>query len=504
LSEISKADAGSLSPGVFRGLFAALSALAIVPCWTVKYPVLADYPQHLARWFVLFHVHDAAYHFAGYYAPDWAPYPYVLTDVLGYALQFVLPIDLVGRCVLSLCVLSVPLGLLYFLRKAAPENEHLALFGFVIALNPIFLMGFVGSALSVGVGVFTVGLWVAYCDTPSAWRGFAVAAGIVLVYLSHLAGFGVTGIAMGAHCLVSARPIRNLLRLAALSMPGLALFVYNLRHNAAGGALLYGGRTLVWNKLRNLAFPLRLDSKPVDLAFVLMLMALLYLAYRERKQIAWQRPWVVVCAALLVVYLVAPGVYGLGGYLDVRVMPFLYLLVLAAPQIRNIPKPLILGLVLMAVLRIAVVEWIFLEHQRELTALSAAFEAIPRNAGVNPLVPLKPEGTLIGRGDVHFLAYGVIQRGFLVPTIAYLPGLQPLRVVGAGYCPNAFCEIVDPPATDWIKVAQNYDYLWVQNFPGAVPYVEKIGEPVFTNEFVTVYQTKKRPDGTAGTAGGGH
>jgi len=34
---------------LFRWLFAALSVLSIVPCWTVRYPVLADYPQYLAR-----------------------------------------------------------------------------------------------------------------------------------------------------------------------------------------------------------------------------------------------------------------------------------------------------------------------------------------------------------------------------------------------------------------------------------------------------------------------
>jgi hypothetical protein len=64
---------------LFRWLFAALSVLSIVPCWTVRYPVLADYPQYLARCFVLFHARDSAHHFRGCYAPDWAPFPYVLT-----------------------------------------------------------------------------------------------------------------------------------------------------------------------------------------------------------------------------------------------------------------------------------------------------------------------------------------------------------------------------------------------------------------------------------------
>src|ERR1700687_3378422 len=69
-----------------------LSGVAIVPFWTVRYPVITDYPNHLARWFVLFHMKDAAYHFANLYAPAWGPLPYITPDILAMALQPFLPI----------------------------------------------------------------------------------------------------------------------------------------------------------------------------------------------------------------------------------------------------------------------------------------------------------------------------------------------------------------------------------------------------------------------------
>jgi hypothetical protein len=159
-------------------------------------------------------------------------------------------------------------------------------------------------------------------------------------------------------------------------------------------------------------------------------------------------------------------------------------------------------MVLLAVVHVADVESIFISKQRELEGLTTAFQAIPRDARVLPLIRLKPGGTLISQGKLHHVAYGVIQQGYLVPTIAYLPGLQPLRVVGAGYCPNPFCEIVDPETTDWNQVATHYDYLWVQHYAEALPYIARITEPVFSNEFVNVYRTRQPAvSGVAGHAG---
>ena len=76
-------------------MFWLLSLIAVLPIWTVPYPVVTDYPNHLARWFVLFHMEDPNFHFATFYAPAWGPLPYITPDVLAMALQYVLPIDIV-------------------------------------------------------------------------------------------------------------------------------------------------------------------------------------------------------------------------------------------------------------------------------------------------------------------------------------------------------------------------------------------------------------------------
>ena len=141
-------------------------------------------------------------------------------------------------------------------------------------------------------------------------------------------------------------------------------------------------------------------------------------------------------------------------------MPFVYLFLLAVIRFDRVPRYLYIGLALLVLFRIATVEQMFISKQHELKQLTASFEAIPRNAKVLPLVRL-PESGFVGRGDIHHLEYGVIQRGFEDPELFHLQGVQPIRLVGTPYCPNVFCDVADAPEVDWQQVTNSYDYLWV-------------------------------------------
>src|SRR6185436_9981909 len=100
--------------------FAVLAAavLLVIPLWIVKYPPLLDYPNHLARVFILTHINDPNYQFSQYYTVTFGPYPYLTMDVLLIGLQKLFSILTGGRVILSLCVLSVPLAAWFFVRQA--------------------------------------------------------------------------------------------------------------------------------------------------------------------------------------------------------------------------------------------------------------------------------------------------------------------------------------------------------------------------------------------------
>lgn len=105
----------STSPKPFFYIAAGLIACALlVPVWLVKYPPLLDYPNHLARTFVLAHLKDPTYHFGAFYSADWGPYPYLGMDVVLVSLQKFLSAETAGKVFLSLCVITVPLSVWWF------------------------------------------------------------------------------------------------------------------------------------------------------------------------------------------------------------------------------------------------------------------------------------------------------------------------------------------------------------------------------------------------------
>jgi hypothetical protein len=468
-----------------------LCIVAIIPFWTVRYPVLTDYPNHLARWFVLFHMNDGAYHFANFFAPAWGPLPYISPDVLAMALQYFLPIDVVGRCILSLCIVLVAAGTYFFLKKACPENVGLASFGILVAFNPSFLMGSISNEFSLAFCLLVVGLWVSYCKDPKVTTAVGIAIGLLLVYLSHLSGFVVVGLVMGVYALFQKQRWKKVGVLAVLSLPPLLILTSSPSHAGSGSSFLYGGH-VVWDKLRHLVFPVRLyTSTTLDLIVLAGLAFLVFLVLKKRPTFTLQPVWFAVCAILLLAYFVAPGQYGFGGYIDTRFMLFVYLFLLAVIRFDRVPRYLYIGLALLALFRVATVEQMFISHQHELNQLTASFEAIPRNAKVLPLVRW-PENGLVGAGDMHHVEYGVIQRGFLDPELFHLQGVQPIRLVGSPYCPNVFCDAAqDAPKVDWEQVANSYDYLWVlHSNPEITTFTCRIGDAIFSNDSVSVYRVR--------------
>src|SRR3984893_12678543 len=137
-----------------------LAAALLVPIWSVAFPPLLDYPNHLARSFVLSHLNDPAFTFSRFYRADWGAYPYLGMDASLAVLGRLFPIETAGRIFLSLCVLALPAAAWFFLRQVNPGEDAAALWMLLIAGNVFFLEGFLNFDLSLAVGFLGLGFWL--------------------------------------------------------------------------------------------------------------------------------------------------------------------------------------------------------------------------------------------------------------------------------------------------------------------------------------------------------
>src|ERR1700681_2421131 len=79
------------------------AAMLVLPVWIVAFPPMLDYPNHLARSFVLAHLNDPAFTFTRFYRADWGAYPYLGMDASLAVLVRLFPIETAGRVFLSVC-----------------------------------------------------------------------------------------------------------------------------------------------------------------------------------------------------------------------------------------------------------------------------------------------------------------------------------------------------------------------------------------------------------------
>src|SRR5258706_15935416 len=116
-----------------------LAAALLTPIWMVEFPPLLDFPNHLARLFVLAHLNDPAFTLRNFYRADWGAYPYLGMDAVLALLGRLFPIETGGRIFLSLCPLALPASAWFFLRQTNPGEDSTALWRLLIAWNVFFL-----------------------------------------------------------------------------------------------------------------------------------------------------------------------------------------------------------------------------------------------------------------------------------------------------------------------------------------------------------------------------
>jgi hypothetical protein len=466
-----------------------LAAMLLTPIWIVAFPPLLDYPNHLARAFVLAHLNDSHFSFLQFYKSDWGAYPYLGMDASLAVLGRLFPIETAGRVYLSLCALALPAAAWFFLHEAQPEAEAASLWSLLIAYNVFFLEGFLNFDLSLAVGFVALGLWLRWLSLQGIARWIATLVAFTALYFTHLLGFGITGLVVVAYLVLSRRSIRDWLWSGALALPGVALYLYSSRVGLSASKIVFHG----WNdKLDSLGMILHGYWPRLDWISLAALVAWLLAAWWRNPKFRWDRKWMGVAAFLFALFWMIPWMWGEGSDLDIRVLPFLFVVILATARVGRRGKVLAaIPLLLFAVRTVSVAQH-FRDTQPELAGLARSFDAVPHDALVLPIV--EGDEDPIERPFTHFWAYGVIRRGWFSPYLMDAPGETPMRIIHDSYTPDGFWDLTYDEPLDWQQVRNDYDYVWVYDVPRYSAPLAAIGERIYVSGALEVYRIRKSPE----------
>jgi hypothetical protein len=451
--------------------------LLLLPFALVDVPPVLDYPNHLARFFVLAHPDDPI--LSRFYAPHWGVVPNLGFDVIGMLLLKFLPVHIGGRLLLGLSLLAPVMGVLAYSRAAFGRITGWALASSLAAFNGVFFLGFMNFLLALGLALAAAGLWL-----HLRRRGWAkaVAAGALssaLLFFCHI--FGVLLFALLVSCAELERlwqerktlTVSEILRAAAMLAlalaPAMILYALSPLSGTMAGADEWAEFS---HKAWEVFTPFMTPVKAVTLLTGLCVFGFLILHLRAARFAPGAR---LALLLLALVFAFAPDTLKGGTFLDVRLSLMFGMLLFAgiapAPQGRRFWGWLLIALL---VLRSGVVALAWYDHRQDLADLRAAIAFVPPGAKVMAAEGEAPERLVMPglyRLDSHFAALLLIERHAFWPLLFADPAQQPLMVL------PPYDDIAEPSLSEpveWVLLAQPItpeaaaltDYLqnWRRNF----------------------------------------
>lgn len=372
---------------VRAGWWVALAVLCVVlvaPLLLVDVPPLVDYPNHLARAFVLASLpHDPV--IATFYAAHWAIIPNLALDLIMPPLLSVMPVHDAGRLVIAVAVLLPVLGVVAYATALGQRWWCLAVG--LIAYNGTLLAGFLNFNVAAGLALLLAAAWTRWRERHPVATTALAAAGAIGLFACHLMGLLFLGVLLGAAELVRVLPhlgdpaalgrqlVARGTALAVIVAAPLALYAASALQQLGGDAVFVG----MGDKLANVlvvftGYWLALDI--VTAVAVVGVPGLCLLARRGRMP----GPAGVAGAVLLVAYVASPYAWKGTFQLDTRFAIMLGLMAFAGFVPERWPtwfSRTVAGIVVVLFLaRMAVLTTAFGEHRADLSALRLALEPV--------------------------------------------------------------------------------------------------------------------------------
>jgi hypothetical protein len=424
---------------------ALLAIVLVIPFLLVDVPPVLDYPNHLARYFVLAHPDDPV--LSRMYEIRWAILPNLGMDVLGAALLRVTDLHVGGRILLAVSLLAPVLGAALYHRAVFREWSWWPLASGLVAYNGALFLGFMNFLLSLGLALMAAAMWIALARRNM--RLVQVTCGAVaaaVLFFCHIFGVVFFAVLIGAHeasllwdryksgALAARDVMITALAGAAALSPALVLYLLSPLNTGPASVGEWKGLAKLWRILA----PFMTTSAELTLITGVAVLSLLILF---RRKLAFAPGLPLAMAALLLAFVAAPSSLKGGTFVDLRFALMMGLLLFAGIQPRLTAREdafaaLAVGLLIAA--RSFHIGSTWIDHRQDLTDVRAAIAKVEPGSRVlaargrpGHIVGTEPEARAlpgIYRLDGHLAALLVAERKAFFPLLFADPAQQPLTV----------------------------------------------------------------------------
>ena len=168
----------------YAAVYGLLAAIVLYPIAMVRVPGLEDYPNHLARMYILSHYNESEA-LQRFYEVRWRPIPYLGMDATFVLLSRIASIYDAGRLFVGLCVL-LPVLSVAALHFSVHRRPSLVPAGaFLLSYNALLLWGFLSYLPVLCLAVIVFAGWIATIHWPRGRRLIVFSVLATILYLGH-------------------------------------------------------------------------------------------------------------------------------------------------------------------------------------------------------------------------------------------------------------------------------------------------------------------------------
>ncbi len=440
-----------------RSFLPIVYALAVVtmmiPLAVIDIPMIADYPNHVARMHILGNVNTETL-LSERYDVHFDFIPNIAMDLIVPWLAKAMPLDIAGRLFLALILLSTLASVAFLHRVLFNQWAIWPLVALLFLYHGSFMAGMANFSLGIGLVPAALALWIVMRHGPIMQRVVAGSATALVLFFCHLVAFGAYGLLIIGYECVRARDkwsrregprqaAKDFLIAGITSLLPIFLFVRQLLSadlTATGGSQLSWGN---WSwKAKALLAPLANYNLMVDLVTFSLLLGLAIWGWRSGR-LEIERRMAPGLGLLALSFIIAPKAFWTGGVFDQRFAILLVLVFIASTNLTGGRAAGRLGLwavlAMLLLIRVGLITATWIDHRDDLLEIRSVIDKVEPGGRILVVQPDKNAGIRLAPARhivfhhaaqmANLATLAVIEKSAFVSTIYAVPGQQPLRLL---------------------------------------------------------------------------